>query len=1442
MKSLGICLGASTVSAVVLEKNEKGITVLDYKRASHEGNPKGTLKKLLESNVWQVDHVAVTGRKFRHILKMPSITEPEAVEVALGYVWKDKKLPEAVISAGGETFMVYLLDTEGKIHNVTTGNKCASGTGEFFLQQIKRMDLTIEDAIEKGKQGKAYSVSGRCSVFCKSDCTHALNKGVPITDITAGLCKMISSKIHELLLKEKIKNIMVIGGTSKNEVVMDYLRAEVDTLIIPEEAAYFEALGTALWGFDNKDTVPAKWDEIFEEFTTSFNFLPSFKSSQDKVVFKEASRISLNEGDECVVGLDVGSTTTKAVVVRTKDHGIAASIYLRTNGDPIQASRNCYKALLEQIGDIKINVIGLGTTGSGRQIAGLHALTDGIINEIIAHARAASFYDPEVDTIFEIGGQDAKYTYLTNSVPSDYAMNEACSAGTGSFLEEAAFESLSVDVKDIGDIAMQAEEIPNFSDQCAAFISSDIKTAFQEGVSRESVIAGLVHSICLNYDNRVKGHRPVGKKVFMQGGVCYNKAVPIAMAALIGKNIIVPPDPGLMGAFGVALEVQAQIELGFLEKGFFDLTILKDRIVEYKDSFTCGGGREKCDRACSINRIKIEDQIYPFGGACNMYYNLRHKINVSSKKFDLIEYRNHLYFNKYAPVQENLASDAPSVGINKTFHQHSVFPLFYHYFNQLGVKIHLSDRVCDEGVDRKETSFCFPCELALGLFHDLLEKKPDYIFMPHLEEMYVNDKENPRKEFHCTCIFIQGEAFFLMEGFKDRKTEFKSKMISPTLNFSKGFESEQDVFGKMAQKFGKTYEEGIAAFKFGIMQQKAFWKECKEACNEVLKEIEKDKEKIGIVIIGRPYNSFAKEANKGIPYKYASRGIYVIPHDMLPWEEIEDDPDMFWEMGHRLMKATKFVKQHPQLFATYIMNFLCAIDSILITYFRDIMGVKPSLTLELDGHTADAGINTRIEAFLDIIRNYKKMSADLKDIDYSEYKPSHMEKIGSDLYMINSRKEKYAITDPRVKLILPNMGDATTRLLAAAFVSCGINAEPLPVPDMQVLKYGRANTTCKECLPMLLCIGSFLKYLLHARPKGENIILFVPAAAGYCRLGQYRIFIRDMLKKLNIRDVSILSLENESSYAGLGANFKLAAWKAVVMGDVLKDINNSIRAMAQDPEAGQKIYDEELDRIVGIVKNKGKHLYRTLSNSARRFAKISRKFELLEANFVAIVGEIFVRRDRFSRQGLIGRLAKDGFVVRVAHLSEWMYYMDYMIKHGMFQTNHTWREKMEMKISNMFQQHIEKKLKRIFIKSGLLEISYVDLDKTIAHSTHILPRELKGEPGMIIGMALDESAHKYAGIINIGPFGCMPVRYIESTLTPSMTIGGKKEGLEEAGVELDLSGFKDTDVLPFLTLETDGNPFPQIIEARIETFCLQAKRMGEKIKEEKKFKRLAHTH
>ncbi len=1085
--AVGICLGASTLSIVRVESERGESRVVSVVQAQHDGDPKAVLAGALDEYDLSGSFIGATGRKFRRILAIPSITEPEATEHALAYVNGEGAHYDAVVSAGAESFIVYQMDRKGKVSRISSGNKCASGTGEFFLQQIRRMNVSVGEAVRLARTSQhPHQLSGRCSVFCKSDCTHALNKGEPIADVAAGLARMIAKKIEELLVKVNARSVLLVGGTTRNDVVVGYLKERFPRVDVPREAPYFEALGAALWALSTgQEKIPAR-GEYYRDAGSSFEFHEPISSYSSLVDFKEMPFEEPRQDDECILGIDVGSTTTKAVLVRLADEKILKSVYLRTNGNPIKASRECYGSIAAALGETRVRVIGLAVTGSGRYIAGLHAGTEGIINEIIAHARAAAHFDPEVDTIYEIGGQDAKYTYLTNSVASDYAMNEACSAGTGSFLEESAQETLGIRMEEIADIALRAKRPPNFSDQCAAFISSDITTAFQEGIGKEDIIAGLVYSICINYANRVRGSRHTGAKVFMQGGVCYNRAVPIAMAGLIGRKIVVPPHPGLMGAYGVALEAKNMLSLGLLERKSFDLAALASREVSYGKSFVCHGKPENCDRKCEVAMIEVEGKKFPFGGACNKYYNKVRHVHYEVAEHNHVETRFQMLFDRFAAPRADLPADAPTVGINRSFHTHTLYPLYHTFFTELGFRVVLPDTPRQSGIDKGMTSYCLSGQIALGMFEDLLSKKPDYLFVPQIKEMHVSDQDEYRIEYQTTCMFVQGEPWYQKATFL-RELPGGPKLIAPVLNFMTGFHAEERQFIQIARGMGVGTAEARRAHSLAVERQHEFFAAMKAEGRRILAELEKDPSRIAVVLFGRPYNAFTDDANKGVPFKFASRGVEIIPYDFLKLEEEENFRDTYWEMGQKIIKAARIVKRHPQLFGCYLTNFLCALDSMMVPHFRDLMRTKPSLTLEVDSHTADAGVNTRIEAFLDVMRNYIKIRDSVRDPD-EPFVPAHTEvdQTGKVLF-VGSDGTRLSVRDPRVRVIVPSMGDLFSCGMAAVLRGLGWHAEALPVCDREALDLGRSVTTSKECLPIINILGEILKYLKHRKdPRRDS--------------------------------------------------------------------------------------------------------------------------------------------------------------------------------------------------------------------------------------------------------------------------------------------------------------------------------------------------------------------
>jgi predicted CoA-substrate-specific enzyme activase len=1444
-RSIGICCGATTVSLVDLRRNGHGPVVTAARAIRHEGSPREAIESLMaEAEVTGQDLIAVTGRRFRNLLDLPTIPEPEAFEEALRFLGRD--VPRAgagggnghgevvapsdgagpftaAISAGGETLIVYGLDATGRIVSVQTGNKCASGTGEFFLQQIRRMDMDLEEAVRVAQVERPYQVSGRCSVFCKSDCTHATNQGVPRGSVVAGLCRMMAGKIAELLRRVDRNRVVLVGGLAANPVLVNYLRAEVGELVVPVEHPYFEALGAALWAISNRASSPGH-NGNGKVRQPSFRMHRPLDEMTGRVRFADQQRGSAGPGDVCILGIDVGSTTTKAVLLRESDSQILASEYLRTAGDPLSAARKCYRSLAKQLGDTPVTIRGLGVTGSGRKIVGLHALTPDVINEIIAHATGATHFDPDVETIFEIGGQDAKYTHLTSGVPSDYAMNEACSAGTGSFLEEAAWETLGIATEDLAGHALKARHPPDFNDQCSAFIASDIKNALQEGLSRDDVAAGIVYSVCVNYANRVKGSRPVGRRVFMQGGVCYNRAVPLAMAAVSGADITVPPEPGLMGAYGVALEVAGRLKRGEAQPADYDLHALTNREVSHKDPFRCAGGPERCDLGCSISRVVVEGKTYPFGGMCSRYERIRVGTSaIDGSEHDFVALRRRMVFGDFAPDLRALPGNAPSVGINRSLLTHTYWPLFAWFFFKLGFRPVLSEGIDNQGIEMAAAPFCYPCEIAHGTFHSLLRSRPDFLFLPHVSGVRVPGQSEPSS----LCPLVQGEPFYLTRTF-EREIPDETGVLTPLLDLSRSVDHQQQAFLSLADALGRSEEEVRRAFAVAAERQSALQEAFLETGREVIAAIEANPARILVVVLGRPYNAYASEANKGIPHKFASRNVTVLPQDFLELGRGNPTEHMYWSMGQQITRAAGIVAAHPQMFATYVSCFSCGPDSLLIGYVRNRMGPKPSLTLEIDSHTADAGIETRIEAFLDIVRRYQTVAG--RDEDSGRGRPfrqatTRLTRDG--LRIVTSEGETVSLRDPRVRVVFPSMSRYGADALAAVCRAQGVEALSLPHMTEDDLSVGKANSLCKECLPLHLTTGALLRHV-ETRPDREVTVYFMPTAAGPCRFGQYQVFLRNLLQRRKMPNVALLSLSTVDNYAGMGARFATLAWCATILSDLFEDIHNAILAAAEDPVVAIESLQWSWRQVLRGLRRGLIGLRGALIRVSRVLARIPGSPNLDQLPRLLLVGEIYVRKEGIARRWLPERLAHQGFVVQTAPVHQWLHYVDWLVAHSQTHRKSTARDRVASWVRRGVTRLIEKTIKALLARSGWCSAPRVDMARLMRIGATAVSPELNGEAILTIADALSEIGHSVCGVLSVGPFGCMPNRLSESLLSQSMDREHLLRVRPEPSLETLARRFSE---MPFLSIESDGGPFPQTVEARLEAFVVQARRVHEAMRE-----------
>lgn len=586
-----------------------------------------------------------------------------------------------------------------------------------------------------------------------------------------------------------------------------------------------------------------------------------------------------------------------------------------------------------------------------------------------------------------------------------------------------------------------------------------------------------------------------------------------------------------------------------------------------------------------------------------------------------------------------------------------------------------------------------------------------------------------------------------------------------------------------------------------------------------LAELENSPDRFAVVLFGRPYNSFTEVANKGVAMKFASRGVKIVPFDMLPYEDqpLEAESNMYWAMGDHLLRCARLVANHPQLFAVYITNFSCGPDSFLLTYFRETMGAKPSLTLELDSHTADAGLETRIEAFLDIVGAGLHSGRSQARGELPQAPGAAMVYRPGGAAIRTSSGEYVGLTDPRVRLLLPAMGRFGTPLLAAAFAACGIRAEQLPPASTELLKLGRGNSSCKECLPLQTTLGTILHYLEEDRSKGEITAYFMPNAHGPCRFGQYHVLTRRLIRRRGIADAAVFSPSTTNSYGGLGTAFQVAAWRAIVIGDLFDEMWSTILAAATDRERALKLLEDSHLAIRRVVAGEWWTLVRLLKKTAGELGAITLARDYRAIPKISLAGEIYVRHDPLSLQQLVEKLAARGFIVRTAQNSEWFKYIDWLIESGILG-----KKTLNFRLVHWLKKRIDRKIREFLAPAGLFYHGDMRIGPVVGLGARYLSPRIQGEAILTIGSAFHDILNPACGIISIGPFGCMPSRVAEAVLQERFTAGEKRRLNGREVHPLLLDGERK---FPFLAIETDGTPFPQIIEARLEAFCLQAERL-----------------
>ncbi len=961
----GIEIGAVSVKRV----RGGGHATLEKQVIRHEGNPSKKLQEIFsELAAAQGARIMVTGQSAKNMLSLPYIPETECIEKALAHYHLK---PDIVLSLGGETFTV-LTVKDGQIRNVISSSKCAAGTGEFVVQQLQRMNFTLAEGIEASKKGNLVPLAARCSVYCKSDATHKLNKGeCTPADIAKSLIVDLSQKICKMLelARWPLNTIVLAGGLTLNEPFVEILSRQLNhsRLIILDESHCLEAFGAYLHAAENAEpSAGRKAGTSFNIHRSAFDVLPPLSTAEALLDYRvqPGDRMRIEGNRRYILGVDAGSTTTKAVLFDVAAGGIGAGCYLRTHGNPVLATKKCLQELIQQVGDQPIRIIQAAVTGSGRELVSVYLDNCLSFNEILAHGRAAAEEVPEVDTVFEIGGQDSKFISFLKGVPVDYAMNEGCSAGTGSFLEESVSVDMGIPVTAISAAAESAREPISFGERCAAFINTDLRNALQQGALPEDVVAGLVYSIAMNYISRIVGTRSVGENLLFQGGVALNRSVALAMAALTRRRIVVPGHPELMGCIGNGLLTRDLLRNGDVPEIHYRLENLVKGAMEVKGTFAC----KTCENKCEIKRISIREKTYPFGGLCSKYELSRHRQDDLVEGTDMIAARNKIMFEEFGP--EPVKNPRGTIGIPMVLSTFEFFPFYARLITELGYDVVLS-KPSKPGNLKTGGDICYPCEMAHGAVYDLLQRGVDHVFMP-----FILDGANPsafENSYFCANAGIVPEL--IGQAFADAFEGLSIKLLTPHMAFSaakiKGLINE---IGRLAQKLGLKTKEGIRAAQkaleyYGIFQTRY------QAFGRAM--LAKMRHEPTVVIAAKPYIICSAEANLALPRKITSRGYNVIPLDMLPQRNLNGTTHSrnVWYFTQQVTNALAYIKEYPRLYLCMMSCFSCVPDGIMYHQFREELAGETFCYLEIDAHTAHAGFETRIGAFLDIIAEQNRNTA-----------------------------------------------------------------------------------------------------------------------------------------------------------------------------------------------------------------------------------------------------------------------------------------------------------------------------------------------------------------------------------------------------------------------------------------------------------------------------------
>ncbi|MFZ2447720.1 MAG: acyl-CoA dehydratase activase [Syntrophobacteraceae bacterium] len=997
---IGVDIGSVSINCVIVDQNRNVVLETPYLR--HFGLIYEETRKLLESiptlledrnstTIRSVSFTGVHGELLAQRLSAPF--EVETIAQVLGAIHVMPGV-RTIVSVGGQDAAVFqLAHSNGQWHleSFNINGPCASGTGSFIDQQAERLaqsiygpdfsmdqeklQQTLEDFIELGlKSSYPAPVACRCTVFTKSDMIHLQNKGESLPNIIAGLHFGNAANYMSTIVgnRELLDPIVFIGGMASNKLQVKAFQHYFPSLKVPSHHTSLGALGAAIQAQEHNRRNEIDLSHLaHRDSGAAYSFPRADRLELDRTQFDPDNSLApwarkKGKPVEAYLGVDIGSTTTKYALIDPKGR-ILHKCYVPTQGKPIEVTQKLLRTLQKEVAT-KIKLMAIATTGSGRNVVGDFLDADLIIDEITAHARGAIEIDPEVDTIFEIGGQDSKYIMIEKTHPLDFDMNKVCAAGTGSFLHELANKMKINIVGEFQEIALSSQTPIHLAERCTVFMESDLVSYLQKGGRREDLIAGLCYAIVYNYLNRVVEKRYIGKRVMFLGGPSLNKGIVAAFEKVLKRPVIVPKHREVLGAFGAALSVKEFFKKQGMEYRRRDLDQLAAMNVNFSES-VCHADK-KCHNECKLKVYNFGERKSVWGGDCGRYETRAE----GGREPDYFQVRQHIFEQAMAEAG-NLLTEAeagrqpkPVIGIPLALHSLEWGVFWSHLFSELGFPVLLSPRTTNKlaflGVENVVSEVCFPVKVFHGHVRYLMDRA-EYLFLPNV----INTPVPEPDEVGYFCPLIQSSGYMTRSALNIPA----KRIIRPSLYLKEDTRNLVHAFESALPPGLKPTRTELerAVFK-AWARQLEFRKKLIETGREALEQI--DPAQPVWIVTGRPYNLYDDRLNLQLGKQLSKLGIKAFPMDLVASdaEDLSDFKRMFWGLGARILRTTKRILRTPNWYGVHITNFSCGADSFIEHFYRHLLREKPSMILELDEHSAVAGLLTRVEAYRNVVKNLQE--------------------------------------------------------------------------------------------------------------------------------------------------------------------------------------------------------------------------------------------------------------------------------------------------------------------------------------------------------------------------------------------------------------------------------------------------------------------------------------